>query len=226
MSRLSTDISPSTTGLNSHQQQLLGLNLDFLRILRAAVAAGPSVVRAELRLSDATAARLMQCDTPALMRMAGCGLSLYSLQLHRTDQWQQLAQQSAQAIALEAGPRPPHGDDALALQVVDFLQCALFFAWHLAQQDAQAARLLLGMSPETAVVLRTLELGQCRHIAQRYTKLLSPRWSHHRYFWPDLLRHGLSGDPAQGKLVQLLGTQLAAQDLEPSAIARLTMEPD
>lgn len=226
MSTLATDPTLSASGMNAHQQQLLGLNLDFLRTLRMAVDAGPSAVRAELRLPEAHATRLAQCDTTALTRMAACGFSLYALQLHHTDQWQQIARQSAQAIALEPGPRPPQGDDVLALHVVDFLQSALFFAWHLAQLDAQAARLLLGMSPETAAVLRTLELGQCRHIAQRYTKLLSPRWLHHRYFWQDLLRYGLSGEPAQGKFTQVLGTQLAAQDLEPSAIARLTVEPD
>lgn len=211
-----------------NQQQLIGLNLDFLHALHTAQHTTATTVRAELRLPEAQATALAGCNSEALTRMASCGYSLFSLNLHRIDEWLHLARQSAVTSNTpgEAGAAP-HTQDALAMQVANFMQCAVFFAWHLAQQNPQAARLMLGMSEDTAAVLRSMNLGHCRYIAQRYTKLLSPRWLHNRFFWPDLLRYGVSGEAEHFRFAQLLSTQLVAQDLEPSAIARLSsIEPD
>lgn len=212
-----------------NQQQLLGLNLDFLHALRTAQHTSTTAVRAELRLPEAQATALAICSSEALARMASCGYSLFSLNLHRIDEWLHLARQSA-VVSNSSGETTgsaPHTQDTLAMQVGNFMQCAVFFAWHLAQQNPQAARLMLGMSEDTAAVLRGMNLGHCRHIAQRYTKLLSPRWLHNRFFWPDLLRYAVSGEAEHFRFAQLLSTQLVAQDLEPSAIARLSsIEPD
>jgi hypothetical protein len=212
----------SPVPLDPNQQQLLGLNLDFLQVLLIAQhtdpATTPGNARPGLRLAETQASVLANCDTAALQRMAACGFSLYSLNLHRVDEWLHLAEHSAQVIAPGSADgsadssTEPAAADALTVQVQNFMHCAVFFAWHLAQQDLQAARLLLGMSAETASVLRNFDLRQCRHVAQRYTRLLTPRWQHNREHF---------------KFAQLLGTQLVAQDLEPSAIARLTtIDPD
>ena len=98
----------------------------------------------------------------------------------------------------------------------------MFYAWHLAQQAPQQARLLLGMSADTTALFTAMELWQCRHIAHSQHRLLGPRWRHHPYFWSDLLRYAVSGELQHFRFAHLLGSQLMAQELEPSTILRLS----
>ena len=224
--------SQNATPTDPNLLQLHSLNLDFLQVLLAAQTSTDQPKQHHgLRLAEAQAKALQNSDSAALQRMAACDFSLFSLSWHRVDEWLHLAEQSARA-AVEHRTAGNSGDAPSASRAADtttenpggllnFMNCAVFFAWHLAQTNVQAARFMLGMSSETADVMRTMDLWQCRYIGQRYRRLLSPRWQHNRYFWPDLLRYGLSGETEHFKLVQLLGTQLMAQDLEPSAIARL-----
>ena len=216
--RQNSTVSSSSTSISPNQQQLHGLNLDFLRVLQAVQRSDSRSSYHGLRLIESNGESLLNLDSSALQRVAGCNFSLFSLQWHRADEWTRLAEHSTtnrdQAQTTVNAP-----DDAM-LAVLNFMQCAVFFGWHLAQQDERAARFMLGMSAETAAVMRSLDLAQCRYIGQGYRKLLTPRWLHNRYFWSDLLHYGNSGEAEHFKLIQLLGTQLMAQDLEPSAIAR------
>ena len=216
-----TATAVDSTATSPHLQQLHGLNLDFLQVLQAIQQAPQRSSYHGLCIHESMGKLLLACNQADLQRMATCDVSLFSLQWHRVDEWTRLAEHSSahrtQAPNHQTSEVSPEGTGQW---VVNFMQCAVFFGWHLAQHDEQAARFILGMSPETASVIRTLDLWQCRFIGQRYQKLLSPRWLHNRYFWPDLLQYGHSGNPEHLKLVQLLATQLMAQDLEPSAIAR------
>ncbi len=219
------DLSPPPyPSIHPNLKQLHALNFDFLHALQVVQRSESRSSHHSLRLSELTAKPLLTCDQTALQRIASCSFSLFSLQWHRIDEWTQLAEHSAATRSKMSSKldtqAPP--DEATAL-VLHFMQCAVFFGWHLAQHEEQTARFMLGMSPETATVVRTLDLWQCRYISQHHRKLLAPRWLHNRYFWPDLLHYGRSGEPEHLKLVQLLGTQLMAQDLEPSAIARHTI---
>lgn len=228
----SGSVSHNSAPPDPNLHQLHGLNLDFLQVLLEAQSSkDQQKPHHGLRLAEAHAKPLQNCDGAALQRMAACDFSVFSLNWHRVDEWSHLAEQSARAATTHRASG--NSGDAPAVSkaadtttdhpvgLLNFMNCAVFFAWHLAQTDVQAARFMLGMSSETADVMRTMDLWQCRYIGQRYRRLLSPRWQHNRYFWPDLLRYGLSGEAEHLKLVQLLGTQLMAQDLEPSAIARL-----
>ncbi len=217
----------STSAVHSDQPQLLRLNVDFLKLLikcsGAPSNAGQSL-RQQLNLSTVHAAALEQCSETGLQRMATCGFSLFSLSLHRADIWQQAATRSAAGSGAHYGPTStlPNSHDETSQICTGFVECALFFAWHLAQQQPRDARLLLGMSEDCAVIVARLELWQCRQIAQTHSRLLSPRWRHHGYFWTDLLRYGSNGDLQHFKFARLLGSQLMAQDLEPSAILHLS----
>jgi hypothetical protein len=212
--------SPSNA-LAQDQQQLLRLNIDFLKLLISASTAASAAPPLTLRGEQTVALGL--CEEAGLQRMAACGFSLFSLSLHRADLWQQAARRS------QAQVNEPHYESHAAehAQAFDricsgFMECALFFAWHLAQQQPRQARLLLGMSEDCTAIVAGLDLWQCRHIAQTQHSLLSPRWRHHPYFWSDLLRYGNSGEAQHFKFAQLLGSQLLAQELEPSAILRLS----
>jgi hypothetical protein len=219
--------SAQSTSLSPNLQQLHGLNLDFLLVLQSIQQAPQRSSYHGLCLADPIAKLLLACDHSGMQRMASCDVSLFSLQWHRVDEWTRLAEHSALSRTQPLSQQSSDiASDSTTQSVLNFIQCAVFFGWHLAQHDEQAARFMLGMSPETATVMRTLDLWQCRYIGQHYQKLLAPRWLHNRYFWTDLLQYGRSGNPDHLKLVQLLGTQLMAQDLEPSAIARHSVADD
>ena len=214
-----------TSMASADQSQLLRLNIDFLRLLvrsHRETDADPAL-RQQLNLSAKHAEALALCDAAGLQRMATCGFSLYSLALHRADLWQR----AVAYIDIHRGPSygittdAPDGDELTRIRR-GFMECALFFAWHLAQQQPRHARLSLGMSEDVTAIVGRLELWQCRHIAQTDTKLLGPRWRHHAFFWTDLLRYGGDGNPQDFKFACLLGSQLMAQDLEPSAILHLS----
>lgn len=201
------------------QQQLLRLNFDFLKLLRdntAITTIGGQ--RQQLVLPAAQAALLAECTDDGLQRMAQCGFSLFSLSLHRADIWQHAARVGVQG---ESQYSPPVAG-ANASERSGFMACALFFAWHLSQQSPRTARFLLGMSDDCVAIIAGLELWQCNHIAQSQRHLLGPRWQHHAYFWPDLLRYATTGEMQHFKFARLLGSQLMAQELEPSAIIRLS----
>ena len=220
---VTVDSTPPTSS-SPNAQQLHGLNLDFLQVLQAVQHAEQRSSHHGLCLSDSMSKLLLACDQAALQRMATCDVSLFSLQWHRVDEWMRLAEHSAtERTQTQTQSSKTTTPDPTTQRVLNFMHCAVFFGWHLAQHDEQAARFMLGMSPETASVIRTLDLWQCGFISQRYRKLLTPRWLHNRYFWPDLLHYGRSGEAEHHKLLQLLATQLMAQDLEPSAIARHTV---
>lgn len=204
---------------SSEQRQLLRLNIDFLKLLlENRIAESNPVQRQPLNLPVQQAALLAQCCDAGLERMAQCGFSLFSLSLHRADHWQRTVSATVQVDPQYAWPgAQAHGDERIG-----FMACALFFAWHLSQRAPRSARFLLGMSDDCMAVIAGLEPWQCSHIAQTHSHLLSPRWQHHPYFWTDLLHYGNTGDAQHFKFARLLGSQLMAQELEPSAILRLS----
>lgn len=204
--------SADTTSPSADQQQLLRLNADFLRLLLTDNQPGSN-------LSPAQATLLAQCTAEGIQRMAGCGFSLFSLSLHRPDLWQHALQRDRGQDAEPYGAATSQ-DPARQIRSA-FMECAVFFAWHLAQRPREA-RFMLGMADDCANIIARLELWQCRRLAHTETHLLSPRWLRHPYFWNDLLRYGSSGDAQHFKFACLLGSQLMAQDLEPSAILHLS----
>ena len=209
----------NTEAMTPEQRQLLRLNFDFLKLLRDSGATPTSgIQREQLALPTAQASLLAQCADDGLQRMAQCGFSLFSLSLHRADIWQHAAHTGAQGDSQYALA----GGSGNGAERSGFMAVALFFAWHLSQQSPRTARFLLGMSDDCVAVITALELWQCSHIAQTHRHLLLPRWQHHAYFWPDLLRFGTTGEMQHFKFARLLGSQLMAQELEPSAIIRLS----
>ncbi|MGD9841318.1 MAG: hypothetical protein AB7F79_00400 [Steroidobacteraceae bacterium] len=233
----SCDCSPLNSPAQRANQQLQSLNLHFLQLLGFVRGRNDDMLgQFGLRLTAMLSKTLASCDLDVLQRMSECGFCLYSLNLHCSRDWQHLAECSARAVAKQPeitsceNPVSNSVNTAATLPnstFLDFMNCAVFFTWHLAQHDGQAARFMLGMSDASISALRTMDLKQCRYIAVHYRHLLRPRWQYNRYFWPNLLRYGLNGEAAYLQFVRILGTQLIAQDLEPSALAFLRLgKPD
>lgn len=194
------------------------LNLDYLELL----AAGGEV--AELAQSAGMhaewLAELARAPRDRLQELAGSAVSLFTASLHNVQLWKRLVAQTGQeeryvgAHKAAAGPGPARASA--------FLQCVLFYAWHLTHVDCGSVRRWLGANDEVSDLLLGLDLWQLQHAALRHPQLLVPRWTANACFWPDLVQYARSGERCHLDYARLLGTQLLAQDLEPSAIEHLT----
>ncbi len=214
--------------LDANQQQLLQLNIDFLKMLIAAnqpdVEIG-TVTRSQLSLPSVQVTTLTSCTDAAIQTMAGCGFSLFTFSFHLADMWERMAKNSNQQSSVQRYANDANsavGNNTIEVAYAGFAECALFFAWHLAQHQPMAARIMLGMREETAAVLSPLQLWQIRQIAQRSYQMLTPRWPHNPYFWVDMLRYAATKDEEHFRFARLMGTQLIARDMEPSAFMRVS----
>lgn len=224
----------STQPLDTNQQQLLQLNIDFLKLLIAAnqpEADTTVITRSQLGLPTVQANTLASCTDEAIKTMAACGFSLFNFNFHLADMWERMAKTGAQQSSVQRYASDVNGvvdaNNAIEVAYAGFAECALFFAWHLAQQQPIAARVMLGMREETAGILAPLQLWQVRQIAQRSYQMLAPRWPTNPYFWVDMLRYATTGNEEHYRFAKLMGTQLIARDMEPSAFMRVspTAEP-
>jgi hypothetical protein len=212
--------------LDGNQQQLMQLNIDFLKLLIVAnqpEAESSVITRSQLGLPKLQAKALTECSDEALRIMASCGFSLFNFNFHLADMWERMAKVSVDQSSVQRYSTDANlAGNPVEVAYAGFAECALFFAWHLAQHQPIAARTMLGMREETASILAPLQLWQCRQIAQRYYQSLAPRWPHNPYFWVDLLRYAETNDEQYFKFARLMGTQLIARDMEPSAFMRVS----
>lgn len=207
--------------VDADRQRLQQLNLDFLKLLQLTPADTPT-----LPSLDAAHMGLLQplCHQ-SLASMANCDFALFDLGLYRIETWQSRVQsvKTADPLRRYAAATPSTDADETIRSLREawqgFAADVLLFAWHLAQQPHNA-RLLLGMREEVATLLQQLEPWQCRQTVQGHPQVLAARWRDNPYFWPDLLRYGCSGEQRYRQFALLLGAQLIAKDLEPSAIMR------
>lgn len=213
--------------LDANQQQLLQLNVDFLKLLIAANqpdVQASLITRSQLSLPSVQTTALSECSDEAIQTMAACGFSLFTFSFHLADMWERMAKNAVQQSSVQryAGDAGSANHSPIEVAYAGFAECALFFAWHLAQHQPMTARIMLGMREETAAILAPLQLWQCRQIAQRSYQMLTPRWPNNPYFWVDMLRYSTTRDEEHLKFARLMGTQLIARDMEPSAFMRVS----
>jgi hypothetical protein len=94
--------------------------------------------------------------------------------------------------------------------VLDFVQLAIFYAWHVAHTSSLAAQFLLGMSPATVEALRGLAVNSLPALADSEASNLSARWRHSAAYWSALIGAAARADTPALRRVQLHGLQLAA----------------
>jgi hypothetical protein len=95
-----------------------------------------------------------------------------------------------------------------------FYEVALAFAWHVANCNRLAARVLFATPDALIELLAAASPAQVRRIAVDYAGLLMPRWPTNPGFWPELERFAHDDDQARLHNVTLLGTQLIAAQLQ------------
>jgi hypothetical protein len=93
------------------------------------------------------------------------------------------------------------------------------YAWHLARSQAAAARLLLGMSAPSAILISHYTLRQIQGLAESHPEWLRPRWPGRVQVWRELLVAAAAGEGTTLERARLRGlTMLAAE-------ARLAVTP-
>jgi hypothetical protein len=188
------------------------LNRDYVELLiaddseRHVESLPPAIINALRALSP-----------PARAMLTNCPFALYSLAIESQDFWRNhqddLARAKVDGASQSASPHT-----AFAIN-------ALFFAWHIANSQRVAAKVLYSMADTAIDRLIPLPLGELQRIARGGSELLAPRWPGNSAFWPDLIRFAALGDAQRLTTTQLLGSQLIAADLRANEIARGMLRP-
>jgi hypothetical protein len=168
------------------------------------------------RLPDPVCIALMSLGPDERDAVARCPFSLFSARFQDDGLWAQLA--------YPEGVEEPSAvidiDPAYA-NVVAIAQLAFFFAWHLAQANAAAARVVFGMSERTLAIFQELTLTRLQQIAIERPDLLAPRWPERATFWRALLETTRVSAGEGASDARLLGLQMLAADIP----QRLQREP-
>jgi hypothetical protein len=186
-------------------QDLMGslkdLNQRFLDLAATGTDAWRSSAADDSTTLTSFAGRLAPLSAAQRAAAAGCPYALFDLRFQDVGYWRARLQQSPRHVADE--PRT-HAD------VAGFSQLATFFAWHVACSSAAAARLLLGMAPETAAAFAGLTVDCLPSLAAGASAHLGIRWSDCNVYWTALVSAAFRTDAALLRRVQLCGLQLAA----------------
>jgi hypothetical protein len=183
------------------------LNLDYLDLLIAESAA-PAADRQLRHLPEKLWSSFAALPASARALLARSPFTLYSLGFEDESFWMSACAATTTPIA-QRYARP----EADALEG-SFRELALLNAWHVASSNRLAARVLLAMPEATAQRFSATPLWRIKRIACEHPALLMPRWPTNPCFWPDLLKFAAVNDTRRLAMVQLLGSQLIAAELE------------
>ncbi len=192
-------------------------NMDYVELLlaeRALPAQGIVAESLPARVLDA----LDRLPPAARRVLAACPYVLYALGFDDERFWRAALDPVEEGeLSIEAR----YGALSPAPMQAAFCETALMLAWHTAQSQRLAARMLFGMPDPVMQLFVRAPLWQIRRVALDYPGLLAPRWPHNPAFWPDLIRFAEAED-GRFEAAQLLGNQLIAAELDgvPSRPAR------
>ena len=193
--------------------RLASLNLDYLELLCAEThRLGPGGMP---DLPERVLAALRKADRAARQLLASTAFSLYSLGFEDQQFWRSALRMDRSVDLLPVDAR--YGVASAVLVQSSFCEIALLHAWHVAVSQPTAARLIYGMPATLVERMRTVQLWQLRRIAVDYPRLLTPRWSAHPCFWPEMIKFAVTGDARRLHTLQQLGHQLLAVDLQASS---------
>lgn len=220
MSRPLTEENPSDCDMSGASTPVLNeallariheLNRDYLELLiaeHAAAECGSQLQHLPVRVR----ATISSLSHTARMLLARTPYTLYSLGFEDEQLWQAACERAAQSDEGSIVQRYARegGESAQCA----FSKLALLHASHVAATNRLGARVAYAMPDATARRLMAAPLWQVRCIATDHPELLLPRWPTNPAFWPDLVKFAAHGDTRRLAMVQLLGSQLIAAELE------------
>lgn len=115
-----------------------------------------------------------------------------------------------------SNPFPPEETMRLA-------RATAMLAWHTIRTDAEAALILLGVTPEVANIFRSLRLNDLDVLAERHAQDLRPRWHDRPGVWHQLFSCAKSTEVETAHEFVLHALQLAAVASVPGISATTAM---
>ncbi|MGO9512529.1 MAG: hypothetical protein ACLP2F_02660 [Steroidobacteraceae bacterium] len=185
---------------NERLGSLRHLNHRFLDLIGAHV--GDWRFPGGLKLPGEVSGRVAPLSAAQRALAANCPYALFDLRFHDDEHWRARLSRAGQwRIADE----PTVENDA-----ANFVQLALFYAWHVASTTKLVAQLLLGMNEHTAAAFRGVTLDCLPALAASEAVNLTARWCTSNAYWSALVYAASRTDAARLRRVQLFGLQLAA----------------
>jgi hypothetical protein len=160
------------------------------------------VSRPRLRLPSEVAERVAPLSSAQRRAAANCPYALFDLRFEDGSFWQaRLATVNRWSVA-DAGSGDP--------TTLNFVNLALFFAWHVASTEPLASRILLGMSDVTAATFRAATIDCLPGLVADAAADLTARWSNWHAYWSALTNAVAQPNSPDLRRIQLYGLQLAA----------------
>jgi hypothetical protein len=181
------------------------LNARFLMCLRRM----PEDDLGSFGFAPGVARQLLACETPSLLIVAACPYALFDAGFRQHDFWE--------SVVRHTPPQPAVGDGTAgcADEVPGYdalTDLVLSFAWHLASTNVLATRLVLGMSPATADIIRVSSLPAIAGAVHLRRRLVRPRWPQRTLYWQRLLAITPHTSSEETTAARLAGIQLMATD--------------
>lgn len=185
-------------------KRVQALNGDYLELLAIGSFAASDLHSDPLGLKIGAHLRELSHDQRA--RLAAAPYTLYSLRLNDLPFWRD----TCSTIALNTPER--YRPTAVSTEAL-FCETALLQAWHVANTNPLAARVLYAITDAVRTWLVGAPLWLLKKVAHEHSQVLMPRWPTNPCFWPDLLRFARDCDWARLATTQLLGLQLISAEL-------------
>jgi len=143
-------------------------------------------------------------NAAALRRLSACPYLLLDAGFAQPQRWEWIGS----AGVMEATASSGYFEGAAGVGLV---RRTLVLAWHLARSNRVTARVILGMSAQSAERIAASRLADLEALAELAPGWIVPRWEQQANVWRQLLAAGSRAQPQLLRQAQLRGLQLLAR---------------
>jgi hypothetical protein len=143
-------------------------------------------------------------NAAALRRLSGCPYLLLDAGFAQPQRWEWIGSAAVMESSARGGYFAGPGG-------VGLVRRTLVFAWHLARSNRVTARVMLGLSAQSAERIAASRLADLEALAERAPGWIAPRWEQQPNVWRQLLAAGCRAQPQLLRQAQLRGLQLLAR---------------
>ncbi len=146
-------------------------------------------------------------DERARWQLAACPYLLVDAWFGEPQRWQWLT-----GSQVADGPRVPRASFFTVPQTVAVARTVFVYAWSMAVNYPDGARLVLGIHPHCASLLAACNVSQVHELAERNAGWLRPRWLKRVLLWRQMLRAAAEDDGVMLERSRMQGLQMLAAE--------------
>ncbi|MBS0367388.1 MAG: hypothetical protein JSR67_16360 [Proteobacteria bacterium] len=154
-------------------------------------------------------------DAAARQRAASCPYLLIDAGFADPGRWR-----TAAGWQVRDAARGADGGFFIGAPAVTLARLVFTFGWHLSRTDTAAARLLLGMAPQSATAIGRCTLRQIEVLAEAHPHWLRPRWSGQSAAWRELLLAATADEASALQRARLRGLALLAGEARRAMVSQ------